>query len=142
MGRYVTGVYQPINTTKFIGMGGKVTYRSSWELACMKFFDHNPAITKVVSECIAIPYFNPVKRRPANYYPDFYIEYTTKDGSQKKVLIEVKPASQVFEQKNDTTYAKLTRAVNYAKWQAAVKWCDAKGIEFQILTEAQIFGSQ
>lgn len=140
MARYHQGTFVPKNPRKFEGMNGKITFRSSWELKCMEFFDQNPSITKVLSECIAIPYFNPVKRRVANYYPDFYLEYTDKTGAKKKVLIEVKPMAQVVEQHNETTYAKLTRAVNIAKWEAAVKWCNSRSVEFQILTEKQIFG--
>jgi hypothetical protein len=95
----------------------------------------------VLSEEIKIPYWNPVKNKPANYYPDFYIEITDSTGTLQRRLLEIKPKSQVNEQKKESTYAQLTRAVNYAKWQAAQKWCDERGIRFQIITEDQIFGA-
>ena len=106
----------------------------------MQFFDNNPSFTKVMSEEIKIPYWNPVKRKPANYYPDFYIELVDRMGKHSKQLIEVKPAAQIVEQKSESVYEKLTRAVNYAKWEAASKWCKDRGIEFRILSENEIFG--
>jgi hypothetical protein len=95
-----------------------------------------------MSEEIKIPYFNPVKRKPANYYPDFYVELTDKNGNKRRELIEVKPKSQVDEQVKENTYAKLQRAINYAKWQAACVWCKERDINFRIITESQIFGTK
>lgn len=94
-----------------------------------------------MSEEIKIPYFNPVKRKPANYYPDFYIELTDKIGNKRKELLEIKPLAQVNENRKENTYAKLQRAMNYAKWEAAAKWCVERNIIFRILTEQQIFGT-
>lgn len=94
-----------------------------------------------MSEEIKIPYFNPVKRKPANYYPDFYIELTDKNGNKRKEMIEVKPSTQVQVQLKENTYAKLQRAVNYAKWEAAAQWCVARGINFRIIDEKSIFGT-
>ncbi len=140
--RYLQGRYTPINPNKFEGDLTNIVFRSSWELRCLQFFDNNPAITKVMSEEIKIPYWNPVKRKPANYYPDFYIELRDKVGNIRRELLEIKPQSQIVEQANETTYAKLTRAINYAKWEAAVKWCKDHGIVFRILSENDIFGTQ
>lgn len=140
MAKYYQGRYTPTNPSKFEGDLNNIIFRSSWELRCLQFFDNNPAITKVLSEEIKIPYWNPVKKRPANYYPDFYIELTDKNGVLRRELIEVKPISQVMEQKSETLYAKLSRAVNYAKWEAAGKWCIERGVNFRILTENEIMG--
>lgn len=95
-----------------------------------------------MSEEIKIPYWNPVKQKPANYFPDFYIELVDRTGSKRCELIEVKPHTQIVEQKNETTYAKLTRAVNYAKWEAALQWCKQRGINFRIISEKEIFGNK
>jgi hypothetical protein len=95
-----------------------------------------------MSEEIKIPYFNPVKRKPANYFPDFYIELTDKFGNIRKELLEIKPASQIQENVKENTYAKLQRAVNYAKWQAAQLWCNERGIYFRLVTEHHIFGTK
>jgi NADH pyrophosphatase NudC (nudix superfamily) len=140
LGNYHQGKYIPRNPQKFEGDVNNIIFRSSWELKCLQFFDNNPAITKVMSEEIKIPYWNPVKRKPANYFPDFYIELVDKSGTFRRELIEVKPHSQVVEQKNESVYTALSRAVNYAKWEAAVKWCTARGINFRIITEAEIYG--
>lgn len=95
-----------------------------------------------MSEEIKIPYFNPVKRKPANYYPDFYVELTDKNGNKRRELIEVKPKAQVQEQARENTYAKLQRAMNYAKWQAAAEWCAARNVNFRIITEDDIWGKK
>lgn len=95
-----------------------------------------------MSEEIKIPYFNPVKRKPANYYPDFYIELTDKNGNKRKELLEIKPSSQIQENLKENTYAKLQRITNYAKWQAAVQWCNERGINFRLIDEHQIFGTK
>jgi len=142
MSKYHQGRYRPANPQKFEGDLNNIIYRSSWELRCLQFFDNNPAITKVMSEEIKIPYFNPLKRKPANYYPDFYIELTDKTGKVRKELIEVKPAAHVTEHANENTYTKLQRILNYAKWQAAVEWCKARDVNFRLLTETQIFGEK
>lgn len=139
--KFLQGRYFPRHPEKFEGDLQNIIFRSSWELMCLEFFDNNVMITKVLSEEIVIPYFNPIKRRPARYYPDFYIEAidaTTK--SKTKYLIEVKPINQVVEQRKENTYAKLTRVVNMAKWEAASKWCKERGVKFQFLTEKQIYG--
>jgi hypothetical protein len=142
LGHYHQGRYIPKNPGKFEGDLNNIIFRSSWELRCLQFFDANPAITKVLSEEIKIPYWNPIKRKPANYFPDFYIELVDKTGTLRRELIEVKPRTQVVEQKNESTYARITRAINYAKWEAANKWCIERGINFRIISESEIFGTQ
>jgi len=141
MSTYLQGRYTPTNPNKFEGDLNNIVFRSSWELRCLQYFDAHPAITKVMSEEIKIPYWNPVKRRPANYFPDFYIELRDRQGNIRRELIEVKPHAQIVEQRKETTYASLTRAVNYAKWEAASKWCKERGVNFRILSEKEIFGS-
>lgn len=142
MSKYHQGRYRPANPQKFEGDLNNIIFRSSWELRCLQFFDNNPSITKVMSEEIKIPYFNPVKRKPANYYPDFYVELTDKNGNKRRELIEVKPKAQVQEQARENTYAKLQRAMNYAKWQAAAEWCAARNVNFRIITEDDIWGKK
>lgn len=137
---FLQGKYIPRNPKKFEGDLSNIVFRSSWELKCLQFFDNNPAVTKVMSEEIAIPYWNPIKKRVAKYFPDFYIELTDKHGTIRRELIEVKPQSQVLEQKNETMYTKLQRVTNYAKWEAAVDWCKQRNIYFRILSEKEIFG--
>lgn len=142
MSKYHQGRYRPANPQKFEGDLNNIIFRSSWELRCLQFFDNNPSITKVMSEEIKIPYFNPVKRKPANYYPDFYIELTDKNGNKRKELLEIKPHAQIQEQTKENTYAKLMRAVNYAKWEAAAKWCTERQIVFRLVDEHMIFGTK
>ena len=84
------GVYKPENPKKYLGNPNMIVYRSLWERKLMRYCDTNTKVIKWASEEIAIPYYNPVKKRPAKYYPDFYMEYVDTENKRKKVLIEVK----------------------------------------------------
>lgn len=140
---YKQGKYTPTHPEKYIGDLTKIVYRSSWELETNKFFDNNPRVLKWASEEISIPYYNPVKQRPANYFPDYYVEYITKDGEVVKAIVEVKPLAQTRKNtsRNPRTklYEDLTYAVNVSKWVEAQKWCEARGLKFMLVTEASIF---
>lgn len=140
---YKKGYYEPVNKEKLIN-ASKLTYRSSWELESMKFFDRSPRILKWGSECMQIPYFSSVKGRMARYFVDFVITYQDKDGNLVTELIEVKPYDQVNppkKNKNTKTYqeAMLTYITNQEKWASATKYCEERGWKFRILTENQIF---
>ena len=140
---YKQGYYQPKNEDKYTGDISKIIYRSSWELTFMKFLDNNPSITKWASEPFPIPYVKPTTRRVHRYFPDFFVEYSDKDGILKKEIIEVKPAQQTrrTRSKNPKTrlYEDITYAINIAKWQAAKQFCDDNDITFRILTENEIY---
>lgn len=141
--KYKQGYFQPKHPEKYIGDVTKIVYRSSWELEVHKFFDNNPRILHWGSEEIAIPYYNPVKKRMANYYPDYFCEYITKDGEIIKEIVEVKPLHQTKQSRSRNPRTKLfedlTMAVNAAKWEAAQQWCSKRGLVFRILTERSIF---
>ena len=53
----------------------------------MRYCDTNTKVIKWASEEIIIPYYNPVKKRMAKYYPDFYMEVVTKENKKEKILI-------------------------------------------------------
>jgi hypothetical protein len=139
--RYHQGYYQPRNARKFINPGNLV-YRSGLELRLFQYFDRHPDIIKVSSEEIKIPYLHPVTRKFHMYHPDFMIK--TRKGDT--ILIEVKPSAQckppVVKKGKKPTKRLINEAqtwsINEAKWLAAKKWCDDRGIEFKILTEKEI----
>lgn len=150
MGQFKQGYYQPKNPNKCVlteqSLDSKGNfYRSSWEKRAMMFFDIHPGIVKWSSEPFSIPYFNSVKNKVSNYYIDFFVE--TSNG--KKFLVEVKPKKEtippVYPKKKtpkgiaNYNTAILTYTVNLAKWEAAKKFCEEKGLEFMILTEDNIF---
>jgi hypothetical protein len=122
---HLQGTFVPKNKNKFIIIknkqnGGKIKYRSSWELKFLQWCDQNPNIKKVISEGIKIPYID-IDNKKKNYYPDFVLLY-----KNEKFLIEIKPNNQIM---NET---------NQRKFQAAKKFANEKGLKFLILTENEL----
>lgn len=140
------GLYQIVNDEKYKGKR-PVCFRSSWELKFMRFCDLTPSILEWSSESVCIPYFNPVKGKVTRYYPDFLIKYIDTNGNEQIDLIEVKPYRQTVppkprKNKKKSTLLQETRtyAMNTAKWDAAVKYCQQRGINFRIVTEKDLYG--
>jgi len=61
--------------TKYAGNRLPV-FRSSWELAYAAAVDRSPSVKSWSSEAFSITYFNPIKKRNAQYWPDFVVEFT------------------------------------------------------------------
>ena len=139
------GRFQPKNPQKYKGDPTKIIYRSSWELRFMKYLDENANIIQWASEELHIPYKSPLDGKWHRYFPDFYVEARSPDGSVKKMLLEVKPAAQTKPPTTPKRRTKryisevMTYGVNEAKWKAAKEFCDEKGWEFRIITEAELF---
>ena len=136
------GVYKPQNPKKYIGNPNMIVYRSLWERKFMRYCDTTDHILRWASEEISIKYYNPVKKRAAKYFPDFYIEHKLGD-SIKKTLIEVKPLKETKppQYKRRTKSVLLAEAMysqNVAKWKAAEEFCLDNGCEFKILTEKEL----
>ena len=137
------GVYKPENPKKYLGNPNQIVYRSLWERKLMRYCDTNTKVIKWASEEIAIKYYNPVKKRPAKYYPDFYMEYIDTNNKRKKVLIEVKPLKETKppQYKRRTKSVLIAEAMfeqNTAKWAAAREFCLDNGWEFRIMTEKEL----
>ena len=136
------GRYYPKNPKKWIQE--KIIYRSSIEQRYFTYFDLNPDVVSVASEKIVIPYWNPVKRRQANYYVDLIVKYKTKDDGIKIKLIEIKSFSETKEPKKPARltenykHSVMTYLVNKAKWEAADKFARSRGWEFVVLTEKNL----
>ena len=138
------GIYNLKNPKKYLGDPRKVIWRSTWERKLMRKCDDNSKIIKWASEEIIIPYYNPVKKRKAKYYPDFYMELIDKDNNRKKLLIEVKPLKETMPPKykrrtKNALIAEALWAQNQAKWKAAREFCLDHGWEFQLMTEKELF---
>jgi hypothetical protein len=88
------GLYTVKNPHKYLGDVTKVRFLSSWEYECCTYFDSNESVIKWKSEPFAIPYFNPVKKRMAKYWPDFYVQYINPNNEVVTEVIEVKPIEQ------------------------------------------------
>lgn len=98
------GLYFSIKINK------ELNYRSSWELATIKWLDNNDEIITYEYEKIRIVYYmkEADRNHKRNYIPDFLI--TFKDGH--KELWELKP--QEFT-KNEKTQLKAEAAIKYCR---------------------------
>ena len=118
----------------------------------MRWLDNNSSVIAWSSEEIVIPYKHPLddprEMKTRRYFPDFYVEAMGNDGKVKKILIEVKPVAQTKQPTPAKRKTKryltevMTWEQNQAKWQAATKYCAAKGWTFRIMTEHDIFGDK
>lgn len=148
-GPWRSGLYEVVNTHKYLGDLDNVIYRSSWEKKFFKDLDMNEHILGWASEPFAIEYMKPCivngkpSVKPAKYYPDIYVEYINSKGQECRKLIEIKPEKQTKPSRAKKLSVRLqenhTHAINTSKWKAAQKWCDAHGIEFQVATEKSLF---
>lgn len=155
------GYFKPSKPEKCLSTTN--VYRSSWELKFMEWCDRNPLIERWASEPVSVQYKNPVSNleyckknglnpkdpknwKLANYWTDFWIELRQKDGTIKKIFIEIKPYSQTQPPKVVNESAPLkeqkrfireaeTYAVNKAKWQAAKTYFNQRGCDFVVFTE-------
>lgn len=136
------GIYKPENPKKYIGNANMVVYRSLWERKLMMYCDRKKEVVRWASEEISIPYYNPVKKRMAKYFPDFYME-VRKEDKVEKILIEVKPLKetkppQYKRRTKNVLIAEAMYSQNQAKWNAAREFCLDQGWEFKIMTEKDL----
>jgi hypothetical protein len=138
MTKFAQGIYKVINKNKYVGKH-EPRYRSGWEHAFMRFCDSNNNILQWASESISIPYRHPLTGKNTIYVPDFLITYRTKDNQVKAEVIEIKPKKQSVVESKASARDRAVVAVNYAKWDAASKWCQRQGLTFRVITEDDIF---
>lgn len=142
--KFSKGFYTPKNMEKYKGKILPV-YRSNWELKYMIYLDNEETVVQWVSEPVPIYYMNPIKQRMTRYYPDFFIRYRNKDGSEYEVMVEIKPYKQTIppvdtgkKRKRTLLVECYTWAINLAKWKAAMSYCKQRNIIFKILTEREL----
>lgn len=138
MSKWAQGVYQIINPKKYVG-NGMPRYRSGWEHSFMRFCDTNDNILQWASESIRIPYLHPLTGKMTSYVPDFLITYRTRNNTVRAELIEIKPKGQSTITESQRPRDRAVVAVNYAKWDAATKWCRKQGLTFRVITEDDMF---
>jgi hypothetical protein len=109
-----------------------------WERRVCKFFDESEKIKKWSFEEIEIPYVHPVDKQVHRYIPDFLIQ-VEQNNINKSIIVEVKPLKQVNLKESASSKDKLIFEINKAKWNAAEKFCEKHQMQFQILTEKDIF---
>lgn len=140
--RYKQGIFIPKNKHKFFGESA--IYRSSYELAFMRWADTNDNVLRWGSENIIVAYINPLDQKPHKYFVDNFVEIKETTGN-KKYLIEIKPSKQTKEPqktKNKRQQTLITEqttwVINQAKWTAAQEYAKKRGWEFIILTEKEL----
>ena len=115
---YHTGTHRSLKV-----LGGKLNYRSGWELEVAKFLDTDVSVKCYAYEALAIPYVANTKTgRTRNYYPDFLVSYT--DGT--RLLVEVKRQD------------KVNSPVVRKKAAAARVWCEKNGTRYELWTNSTI----
>ena len=138
MSKFAQGTYTVMNQAKYVGKGSP-RYRSGWEHAFMRFCDNNEHILQWASESVKIPYRNPITGKSSVYVPDFLITYRTKSNQVRAEVIEIKPKKQSVLESKANNRDRAIIAVNYAKWDAATKWCNSHGLKFRVVTEEDLF---
>jgi hypothetical protein len=138
MSKFAQGAYVVKNKQKYVGRGTP-RYRSGWEHAFMRFCDNNEHILQWASESISIPYRNPITGKQSIYIPDFLITYRTRSNTMMAEVIEIKPKKQSIVESKMNANERAVVAVNYAKWDAATKWCRKQGLLFRVVTESDLF---
>lgn len=138
MSKFAQGVFQPTNPAKYVGKRDP-RYRSGWEMAFMRFCDTNDNILQWASESISIPYRNPLTGKITNYVPDFLVVYRDRKNTTRAEIVEIKPKKQSVIESKASNRDRAIVAVNYAKWDAATKWCRRQGLTFRVITEDDIF---
>jgi hypothetical protein len=137
------GLYKPKNPHKWVSPNN-IIFRSSIEQRWFNYFDLNKDVISIASEKIIVPYFNPIKNRPARYYIDLIVKYKDKEGNIQVKLIEIKSSGETRAPKKPQRItenyksALATYLVNQAKWDAAIKYAQKRNWEFVILTEREL----
>ena len=143
-GNYDQGKFRPANPEKYVGNKGDIVYRSRWELHFMRYCDGNPAVVQWTSE-YPIKYYHSVSNKARRYFVDFFIKVRGQDGSEKVIMIEIKPEVQTKPPKkpiNNNVKASqrymnecITYQTNMDKWNAAQDFANRNGMQFVILNE-------
>ena len=133
------GRFIPKNPQKYVGRSiNNIFFRSSWELAFLKWLDSNNAVLRWGSEELRIPYVHP-DGRVHQYYPDMIVMYIDVTGQVKKEIIEIKPYKESVETPRMSERDAQALAVNKAKWKYAADWAERNGATFRVLTEKTMF---
>tara|TARA_A100001011_G_C13683148_1_gene584552 strand:+ start:16 stop:465 length:450 start_codon:yes stop_codon:yes gene_type:complete len=137
------GKFRPDHPEKYRGNPGNIIYRSSWERAFCKWCDRNDSVLCWQSEERRIRYYDPVAKKNRTYFPDFYVRYRNSKGTVIEEIIEVKPQKHIDgppltpKRRTRSWMDEVRRyATNQAKWMAAAEYCEDRGMNFRLLSEA------
>ena len=89
--------------------------------------------------------FDTLSKKVRRYFPDFLIKVKTAEGDLKTHLIEVKPSKDLRppvsiqgKKRSTVLYEMKTYQMNRDKFASARKWCNDRGIIFDIWTEKHL----
>ena len=143
-GRYIKqGYYKCRKPEKYVGDPTQIIYRSSWELAFLKYCDLNDIVIKYGSEPIAIKYISPFDKRQHNYFVDFYMETLGINGTIQRWLVEIKPGKHTKKPKKPKheTFKSMKNygggikrfLMNLAKFKAARQYANRLSFKFLVM---------
>lgn len=142
--RGIKSLFTPTNPSKYTG-DYPIIAKSSWEAEFMKYCDNHPGVLTWAYEPVNIPYENPLssskKNKQSIYKPDFLVTFLHADGSTKQKLLEIKPMHEAYTEHARNNVDALIKIKNDAKWGAAHQWAMRRGIEFDFMTEADMFNN-
>lgn len=131
--RYQQGYINPQSCKKLIDYSKPIIFRSSYEKKFVHWLESSSQVVRWGSECLCIPYTY-IDGQIHKYYPDYYLE--TVDGN--RIVVEIKPFNQTQAPIQENSWAQKEWVKNTCKWRAAQEFCEARGLQFKILTENTI----
>jgi hypothetical protein len=143
--KYRQGKYRPHNPQKYGGDPSNIVYRSSYELKFMQYCDLTESVNSWKSEEFCIAYRSPIDDKVHRYFPDFFVKYKDKDGNNRTLVVEIKPAKDLKMPETNPkrrtkswAYSVKMWVVNQAKWEACREYCKDRGWEFKVFTEREL----
>ncbi len=145
--KYKGGIYNPINSIKYVGPT-PIICRSSWERKYCQYCDLNEGIIKWSSEPFKVRYYNPLTKKEHTYYPDFYVKTKISENEFKEYIVEIKPSAYLNKpvppkrntEKALSNYKYMFESFikNYVKAKAAKIYAAERNMEYIILTEKEL----
>lgn len=144
--KHSEGYYCVVNEDKYIGDVGNVIYRSSYELNFYRQLDMDENVKYWVVEPpeLKIRYFNPVRQKWSQYFPDAFCVKII-GGKEVKCLLEVKPKNKLkapnkyggSDPKKISSYQRRLGEYKVidAKRKASVDFAKMKGMHYIFITE-------
>lgn len=144
---YRQGFFTPKNPQKYSGDVTNIVYRSSWELRAFQWADLNPSVLVWNSEETVIPYICQTDGKLHRYFVDMKLKIKSVDGTIRDYVVEIKPFSQTQPPKYPGKQTKRyleeveTFVKNQSKWEAARNYAKERNMQFVVLTEKELFGT-
>ena len=162
-GETYQGYYKVQHPEKYIGNVNTIIYRSSWELAFLRWCDYSPSIIKFSSEPISIPYYDRISKLEEckkyglnpndpknwvikNYHTDFWVEIDKGNREIQKMFIEIKPSNKLKKPIPPDKNASLKEhrrfniqareyLINEAKFASMKAYAEKNNANFFVFTE-------